>query len=289
MGANRLEKYEITTMNRADIKKAPYNPRVITEEAAKKLRKNIRESGMLAPPIVNKRTGNIVSGHQRITQMDTLLKKDDYTLTVALVDMDEQEEIKANIFLNNKAAQGEYDYDMLADIAQQNPEIDWLTDIGFDAIDYDLITQQLPEADFSELIAPVETDFEAIDSLKSRKAEQRAKARQENRNTANAETGNYTLTFVFPSTDLKRAVCRGLGIHEAETMILTGASMSLGLSRAALEPVDQVALAKEDCFCKLLILGVGKNKAKIAFTDLQSALELKETILRGGFYESKEE
>lgn len=241
MGANRLEKYETVILNRKDIRKAPYNPRTITDEAAKKLRKFMREKGMLSPPIVNKRTMNLVSGHQRITQMDTLLRKDDYDITVALVDMDETEEVKANLFLNNKAAQGEYDYDMLADIAQHNPDIDFINDIGFDAIDMDIISQSFPDADLSDMIAPEEPDFTDIEAIKDRKNAIRKGNADSNRETGNGENNDYTITFVFPSNTLKKAVCRDIGMPETEKFVksqvlydIANGVYKLGLDKAGL-------------------------------------------------------
>ena len=40
--------------------------------------------------------------------MDSILKKDNYELTVAVVEMDPEDEVKANIVLNNPAVMGEW-------------------------------------------------------------------------------------------------------------------------------------------------------------------------------------
>jgi ParB-like chromosome segregation protein Spo0J len=109
MPANKHENYEIRVIPRVQIKNAEYNPRKITDIARRKLKKNINTVGLIAPIIWNKRTGNIVSGHQRISIMDALQKTDDYNITVSQVDLDEATEKAQNIFMNNAQAQGEFD------------------------------------------------------------------------------------------------------------------------------------------------------------------------------------
>lgn len=132
---NRLEKYETVVVKRDTIFGADYNPRKITEEARKKLKKLLQTHGMVQPPIVNKRTMRIVGGHQRIDIMDTILRKKDYELTVAMIDVDEKEEVKINISLNNTSAQGSWDIDLLEQIKIESPEIDFQEDLAFNAVD----------------------------------------------------------------------------------------------------------------------------------------------------------
>jgi hypothetical protein len=111
---SQYQKFEPTVVNRSEINGADYNPRKISDAARKKLRENIKRVGLLDTIVVNKNTMNIVSGHQRVSILDSLERKKDYNLTVAMVDLTETEEREQNLFFNNSKAQGEYDSDLLA-------------------------------------------------------------------------------------------------------------------------------------------------------------------------------
>jgi len=57
-------------MKLSDLKPADYNPRIYLEagmEECEKLKQSILEFGFVDPPIFNKRTGNLVGGHQYVT------------------------------------------------------------------------------------------------------------------------------------------------------------------------------------------------------------------------------
>lgn len=103
-------------MRRSELKSAPYNPRVITEAGKRKLRAGLESLGMLGPVTWNKRTGNLVGGHQRLAILDALSDHPDYLLTVAVVDLSDEEEREANILLNNKEAGGQFDFEKLEEM-----------------------------------------------------------------------------------------------------------------------------------------------------------------------------
>lgn len=69
---------EVKKIPRNQIKKADYNPRLIDENSLKKLTKDIRQHGLVTPLVWNKRTGVLVSGHQRLAAMDKIHRKKDY-------------------------------------------------------------------------------------------------------------------------------------------------------------------------------------------------------------------
>jgi hypothetical protein len=115
-GCSEFENYEIVKIHRSEVKNAPYNPRTISDEARKKIKKNIKERGLMSPPIWNIRTGNLVGGHQRMSMMDALEGTKDYHLRVAKVDIDEVTEREQNVFLNNPEAQGDFDLSALAEM-----------------------------------------------------------------------------------------------------------------------------------------------------------------------------
>ena len=209
---NRLEKFAIGVVSREHIHGAAYNPRTITADAAKKLRKSLRDYGALQPIVWNKTTGNIVAGHQRLEQMDTLLKKPDYQLTVAIVELDAETEIKANITLNNPSVMGDWDTDKLAEIKIDWPEMDFEKDFGFDKYDLDLIFADT-ELD-GDVFTPYEQQQEVkddvqrireIDKIKEAKKNHRKQAAEDNAEGETHEVADddYMVTFVFPNNSEK--------------------------------------------------------------------------------------
>lgn len=130
-GSSKLSKFQAFVPGRVSrrvIKNAPYNPRTIDEYAAKRLRKVLKEKGLVEALVWNKRTGNLVGGHQRIAQLDTLEKRDDYELDVCIIDVPLNREKALNVILNNPAIQGGYDADMLGTLVRE---------VGLEAVEFD--------------------------------------------------------------------------------------------------------------------------------------------------------
>lgn len=141
MKKNKIQQAEQRTVKRSDINFASYNPRVISEDARKKLKKNLQTVGLLGGVIWNERTGNLVSGHQKVSIMDTVNRYDtengnnDYELRVEVVDFDEKTEKEQNLFMNNRKAQGQFDEDMLREMLNG---IDFSM-AGFDDFDMEIL------------------------------------------------------------------------------------------------------------------------------------------------------
>ncbi len=148
MKENKIKQAAQRTVKRSEISFASYNPRVITDEARKKLKKNLQTVGLLGGVVWNERTGNLVSGHQKVSIMDAVNRYDpetganDYEFRVEVVDFDDKTEKEQNLFMNNKAVQGTYDDDMLRSMLA---EIDYVN-AGFEEIDM----QMLGLADFGD-------------------------------------------------------------------------------------------------------------------------------------------
>lgn len=138
MAKSKYQAYETETISRSEIKNAPYNPRIMDKSAQKRLKENIRRHGLVSALTWNKRTGNLVGGHQRLEQLDALEKSADYDLTVCVVDVDEREEATLNVQLNNPSMQGEWDFDKLAILAEDF-ELDLKDDFGFTETDIDFM------------------------------------------------------------------------------------------------------------------------------------------------------
>lgn len=108
---------ETRVIKLADIKPAPYNPRVkLTEkdQEYKALDASIAESGLVLPLIVNARDNCLIGGHQRLS---VLLAAGETETNAVVVDLDEAQAKALCIALNK--LDGEWDYGQLAEIIQE--------------------------------------------------------------------------------------------------------------------------------------------------------------------------
>ena len=173
MAKSKYQVYETETISRDQIKNAPYNPRIMDDGAKKRLKKNIARHGLVSALTWNKRTGNLVGGHQRLEQLDALEKSQDYELTVCVVDVDEREEAALNVQLNNPSMQGEWDLDKLAGISEEF-DLDMSDDLGFTQTDIDFMFDG--DERFSQLFESEEGekmrgDLEAVKAARKESAE----------------------------------------------------------------------------------------------------------------------
>ncbi|EMF0401944.1 DNA modification methylase [Enterococcus faecium] len=103
----------IKSMKLVDLKPADYNPRINLEpgmDEYEKLKQSILEFGFVDPPIFNKRTGNLVGGHQRVTVAKELGLCEE--IEVSVVDLSLEREKSLNVALNKIS--GQWDEDKLA-------------------------------------------------------------------------------------------------------------------------------------------------------------------------------
>jgi ParB-like chromosome segregation protein Spo0J len=109
---------------------AKYNPRRELQPgspAYEKLRKSLAEFGYVEPIVWNRRTGNIVGGHQRFS----ILKAEGNTeIECSVVDMDLLKEKELNLALNKVS--GYWDMDSLADLLQEIQSDGNIDVTGFD-------------------------------------------------------------------------------------------------------------------------------------------------------------
>lgn len=182
MARSKYQAYETETISRDMIKNAPYNPRIMDEKAKKRLKKNIAKHGLVAALTWNKRTGNLVGGHQRLEQLDALEKSKDYDLTVCVVDVDEREEAALNVQLNNPSMQGEWDLDKLANMTEEF-DLDLGEDMGFTESDIDFLFEG--DERFSELFETVEGEKMRGDLDKVKEARKKSAENLKERNNIN--------------------------------------------------------------------------------------------------------
>lgn len=199
---------------------APYNPRKIGEKQAKALKASLKKNGLVQPLIWNKRTGNIVGGHQRIEQLDSLARTQNYSLDVAVVDLDEKDEVALNITLNNTATMGEFDFPMVQQLAEEF-KLDLSEDLLFNRDDL-LVNFGMDLDDVPVQVQNANTDPEALQAIRDRKKLVREQYKEQDRQT----TGHMndrpvgTLTLVFRNEDQKQAFCHEHDMAPTTTSIM---------------------------------------------------------------------
>lgn len=133
------------------INPAPYNPRKNLKPGDpdyEKLRRSIEEFGCVEPLVWNKRTGNLVGGHQRFK---VLVARGDTEADVSLVDLPPEREKALNVALNKIS--GDWDPRKLAQLLDELVEIPGF-DVeltGFDVPDVNaLIAESLPTPEMNQ-------------------------------------------------------------------------------------------------------------------------------------------
>lgn len=174
MEISKHQKFTMREMLRSEIREHPKNPRVIADAARKKLKGKMAEVGLLQPLIVNEITGYLLGGHQRLASLDALERykpgKNDYKLDVAVVSLDEKDELAMLIFLNNPSSQGSWQTDMLAEINLEAGIS--FEDMGFDQLDVNLLFDG--DSRFSEAFADTQEVRETkghLDEIKAARGE----------------------------------------------------------------------------------------------------------------------
>ena len=214
MEVSKFQKFETCNVNRSEIQNAEYNPRRISESAKKKLKDNIKRVGLLDTIVVNKNTMNIVSGHQRISILDSLERKKDYNLTVSMVDLSEKEEKEQNVFFNNMKVQGEFDTDLLAEM---------LSDIDFECAGLDINDVGIlgVEVDLPFIEEPSESDKEVMklnNEIFENKREMR-KAVMNHSQTRNEESVDTFVILTFSNQNNKEVFLQRFGFRPQEKYI----------------------------------------------------------------------
>ena len=110
----------IKRMRLDELKPSEYNPRAIDDQAFSGLSHSIDAFGMLVPIVWNKRSGNIVGGHQRYKHLAEIGEVD---TDVVVVDLNDQDEVALNITLNNPHIRGQFTPDVMRLLALSEAQL----------------------------------------------------------------------------------------------------------------------------------------------------------------------
>lgn len=151
----KIQKVKISEINPAS-----YNPRITLKPGDieyEKLKKSIDTFGLVEPLVWNKRTGNLVGGHQRLS---ILIKQGLDEIDVSVVDLPIEKEKALNLALNK--IQGDWDEEKLSELLAEIQKIPDF-DIGLTGFDTPEISELL-----DSVIEPKEDDdFNAEEALNS--------------------------------------------------------------------------------------------------------------------------
>lgn len=235
MELSKYIKSESVELNRSAIHFADYNPRKLSEESRKTLKRGIKKYGLVGGVVVNKQTGlTVVSGHQRLTVMDELqkynpeTKENDYKIRVDVINVDEKQEKELNILMNNPNAQGSWDYDKMRELI---PDIDYkdagLTEADLNMIGVDFLLQTEEENDLAnaleDMMSPV-TEQKAEEKAQKQAEKQLereakiqhmkdVKAQVKEQVTKTAQDMDAYLMLSFDTFESKSEFCERFGIN----------------------------------------------------------------------------
>ena len=152
---------EIRKVSILDIKPAPYNPRILLrpgDEEYESLKKSIETFGFVEPLVWNEKSGNLVSGHQRLNVLIDLGAKE---VEVSVVNLSNEKERLLNLAMNRIGNRwDEEKLDMLIKELSEYPDLD-LGVTGF-------TVPELSEI-LDRLASPIEDEFDAdafVESIK---------------------------------------------------------------------------------------------------------------------------
>lgn len=220
----KFQRFSAERWKRSALAPHPKNPRQITPKAERRLKGKIKEVGLIQPVVVNRLSGYLVGGHQRLAQLDRLERYDgsperDYLLDVSVCELTPQQELEMLAFLNNPAAMGIFDTDLLADI---NLELGVsFESMGFDQMDVDFMFDG--DARFSHLFEDAPEVSETKEKLEAVKA-----ARGEGvEKMAARNDAEFYFVVVCRDEEERSACLRQMGVQTHEQFVSADALLGV--------------------------------------------------------------
>jgi hypothetical protein len=211
---SQYQKFTNEIINRKQINFAYYNPRKINDTNRKKLKKLLKDEGLLESLTWNKQTGNLISGHQRLAIIDQLENNDDYDLSMNVIDVPLEKEVKYNIVLNNDAFRGEFDKTSLEEIHREFLEIDFITELGFDKLDLNYMDIQLENENKEKKQEYISSELQKIKENNIAYKKELSQG-----DSIYGEQNDYILTIVFNNNQDKWNFCNKMNIQKTEKYI----------------------------------------------------------------------
>lgn len=219
---------------RSEIHLSTYNPRTISKDGKKQLKRSLKNFGVIGGIVVNVQTGNtIVSGHQKVTLLDEKYgyseanpTENDYQLKAEFIDVDEKTEKEMNVMFNNPNVGGSWDMEALAKLV---PDIDYkragLEEADLSLIGLDFLYQTEGENQIAgalnDLMAPVEQKKAAErEARKAQRKSDKAAARKDSDGEEGEEDPDHEAVQaakVAHMKDVKKQV-KEKAIEDAENM-----------------------------------------------------------------------
>ncbi|MHB8276488.1 MAG: ParB N-terminal domain-containing protein [Candidatus Humimicrobiaceae bacterium] len=185
-------KMEIKKIPISQINPAKYNPRIDLQPGDleyEKIKKSIDEFDLVEPLVWNKKTGNLVAGHQRLK----ILKDRGITeIEVSIVNLSEPREKALNIVLNK--VDGAWDFPKLTELLQELDTDKIFT--GFDDGEIEKLAIKFDQDEFSEVIRKseeIKTAEETSDTIAERFSERIRDVAQQH-----PEKMNRALSIIVP-------------------------------------------------------------------------------------------
>lgn len=208
----KIKEAEIVKIKRSQISLADYNPREISKDAKKRLQNGLEKYGLVSTLVWNKRTGTLVSGHQRLSIMDEKNGGNDYEITVSAVDLSPKEEAELNVQMNNVSMMGDFDIDKLNDMVK-NLDVD-INNLGFSDYELDVL--------FGDEGGELERKLADIDQVKEDKGilEDIKKERAEmNKEKAEENSAEFYFVVVCDSESTRTKILTRLGVPITEEYV----------------------------------------------------------------------
>lgn len=169
----------------------------------------MKKFGLASTLTWNQRTGNLVSGHQRLAQMDILEGTQDYEITVSAIDVSLKDEMALNVQINNQSMMGEFDLDSLVDMVDMGADLD---DFGFSDSDIDVLFGDSELAQKFTDNSEVEESKEKLRDIKQDRSEWTENLKKEN-------SAAYYFTVICSSVDEREELFRKMGVPFSEEFV----------------------------------------------------------------------
>jgi ParB-like chromosome segregation protein Spo0J len=141
---------QIERISIADLRPAPYNPRVGLkpgDAAYERLQRSLEEFDLVQPLVWNRRTGHVVGGHQRL---EILKRRGVSEVECVVVDLPVEREKALNIALNNSRVAGDWEPQKLLDLVGELQSLP----------DFDATLTGFSEQELCDLVLRPADDFE---------------------------------------------------------------------------------------------------------------------------------